>query len=106
MSEVQALEQLRQLVREREWSQFHTAENIAKSVSIEAGELLECFQWGDDASADQIASELADVLTYCYLLADKLGIEPSAAVLRKLDATREKYPVNKARGVSAKYTQL
>ena len=96
---------LRQFVSEREWGQFHTPENLAKSISIEAGELLECFQWGD-ADVVSAEEELADVLTYCLLLADRLGLDPDAIVMEKLDRTREKYPVAKARGRSEKYDRL
>lgn len=96
---------LREFAREREWGQFHTPENLAKSVSIEAGELLECFQWGhsDVVSAKD---ELADVLTYCWLLADRLDLDPDTIVMEKLAKTREKYPVAKARGRSEKYDRL
>lgn len=107
MTEVDALASLRNFVAEREWAQFHTKENLAKSIAIEAGELLECFQWGSDAGSDErVAGELADVLTYCYLLADRLGVTPSEVVLRKLETTRAKYPVDKARGSSRRYDQL
>jgi len=93
-------------VAERDWGQFHTRENLAKSISIEAGELLECFQWGADADPARLRDELADVLTYCFLLAGKLGVDPDQIVLDKLAITREKYPVDKARGSSAKYDVL
>ena len=96
---------LREFVREREWGQFHTPENLAKSVSIEAAELLECFQWGD-ADVMSAKEELADVLTYCLLLADRLGVDPGTIVMEKLARTREKYPVAKARGRSEKYDRL
>ena len=97
---------LRAFVDERDWAQFHSPENLAKSIVIEAGELLECFQWNADADTDRVAGELADVLTYCHLLADKLGLDAHQIVLDKLAVTREKYPVVKARGRSAKYDQL
>lgn len=106
MSEKDALDALRRMVRERDWEQFHSLENLAKSVAIEAGELLECFQWASAAPNDRIIDELADVLTYCYLLAAKLGVEPSEAVVNKLQLTLSKYPVEEARGTSAKYTEL
>ena len=93
-------------VAERDWGQFHTPENLAKSVAIEAGELLECFQWGPEFDPARARDELADVLTYCYLLADKLGVDADQIVLDKLAVTREKYPVDKARGSSAKYDVL
>jgi len=101
--------QLRTFVAEREWAQFHTPANLAKSISIEAAELLECFQWNDEVSPDTlepIKDELADVLTYCFLLADKLKLDPESLILGKLDKTKAKYPVEKARGKSAKYDRL
>ena len=97
---------LRTFVAEREWAQFHTPENLAKSISIEAAELLECFQWNSDADQDCVEEELADVLTYCLLLADRLGVDPDKIVLGKLAATRAKYPVDKVRGRSTKYDAL
>lgn len=96
---------LREFAREREWGQFHTPENLAKSISIEAAELLECFQWGD-ADVVSAKEELADVLTYCLLLADRLGLNPDTIVMEKLAMTREKYPIAKARGRSEKYDRL
>ena len=99
-------EALREFFAEREWSQFHTPENLAKSISIEAAELLECFQWSPDGKPDAVREELADVLTYCLTLADHLGIDPDQIVLDKLERTREKYPVELTRGRSTKYDQL
>ncbi|RSM13559.1 hypothetical protein CDV31_005729 [Fusarium ambrosium] len=93
-------------VAERDWAQFHTPENLAKSVSIEASELLECYQWNAEADPKRVREELADVLTYCLLLADKLGMDPAEIVLEKLEVTKKKYPVDKARGSSKKYDQL
>ena len=93
-------------VAERDWAQFHTPENLAKSVAIEAGELLECFQWGAEADPKRVREELADVLTYCLLLADRIGADPEQIVLEKLEITRKKYPVDKARGSSRKYDEL
>jgi dCTP diphosphatase len=99
-------EELRRFVEERDWAQFHSPVNLAKSLVIEAGELLECFQWNDDAPEDKVIDELADVLTYARLLAARLGVDPNQIVLDKLDTTRAKYPIEKARGSSAKYDQL
>ena len=93
-------------VKERDWAQFHSPANLAKSISIEAAELLECFQWSDEADDERVREELADVLTYCLLLADRIGADPDEIVRAKLDLTREKYPVNKARGRSDKYDAL
>ncbi|TYC97976.1 nucleotide pyrophosphohydrolase [Arthrobacter echini] len=98
--------ELAAFVAERDWAQFHTPQNLAKSIAIEAAELLECFQWDEEADVERVREELADVLTYCVLLADRLGVEPDAVVLEKLVKTREKYPVEKARGRSAKYDAL
>jgi len=97
---------VRAFVDERDWSQFHTEENLAKSISIEAAELLENFQWGSEVDRDDVIDELADVLTYAFLLADKLGVEPGQIVLDKLQQTQAKYPVDKAKGRSTKYDRL
>jgi dCTP diphosphatase len=105
MYEESVRDAIRQFMAERDWQQFHTPENLAKSVSIEAAELLECFQWGD-SDLESATDELADVLTYCMLLADRLDLDPDTIVMDKLEKTREKYPVDKARGRSVKYDQL
>nr|WP_307113480.1 MazG-like family protein [Sinomonas atrocyanea] len=75
-------------------------------MSIEAGELLECFQWGSPQEITSVRHELADVLTYCLLLADRLGLDPQALVLEKLEITRARYPVELSRGRSTKHDQL
>ncbi len=106
MPQTSVAEALAAFVAERAWDQFHTPENLAKSISIEAGELLECFQWNTNADAGRVQEELADVLTYCHLLAAKLGLDPEMIVLEKLERTRQKYPPDKARGVSTKHDQL
>lgn len=106
MNRTEVIGQLRQFVADRDWSQFHSAENLAKSISIEAGELLEIFQWGSSVDEDRLKDELADVLTYCFLLADKHGLDPESIILEKLRTTSEKYPVDKFRGRSDKYDQL
>lgn len=91
---------------ERDWDQFHSPENLAKSISIEAGELLECFQWSSDYNKNNVCEELADVITYCIMLADKLDVSIEDIVLDKLEKTKRKYPVEKAKGVSTKYDKL
>ena len=91
---------------ERDWDQFHSPENLAKSISIEAGELLECFQWNNNDDKKEVCEELADVVNYCILLADKLDVRLEDIVREKLQKTREKYPVEKAKGKSTKYTKL
>lgn len=106
MAQESVSDALRAMVEERDWAQFHTQENLAKSISIEAAELLELFQWGDPTNPEAVAEELADVLTYCLLLADQLGMDPEQIVLDKLNKTRAKYPVDKSRGRSTKYDRL
>ena len=91
---------------ERDWNQFHSPENLAKSISIEAGELLECFQWNNDFDINELKEELADVINYCLLLANKLNLNPEQIVLDKMEKTAKKYPITKARGKSTKYNKL
>ncbi|MDO5677021.1 MAG: nucleotide pyrophosphohydrolase [Propionibacteriaceae bacterium] len=100
------LKAIRAFIRERDWEQFHSPENLAKSISIEAGELLELYQWGQPERAEDVEDELADVLTYCFQLADKLGVDPAEIMLRKLAKSAAKYPVEKARGRSTRYDEL
>lgn len=106
MGTKETIEALRAFVRERDWEQFHTPSNLAKSISIEASELLEHFQWSDDFDKAEVLDELADVLTYCFLLAEKLGAEPLEIIQAKLAKTIAKYPADKARGKSEKYDRL
>ena len=99
-------EAFRQFTNERDWDQFHTPENLAKSISIEAGELLECFQWNDEFDKEAVCEELADVISYCVMLADKLDVDVETIVMEKLERNKVKYPVDKAKGNSAKYDKL
>ena len=99
-------QELRDFVAERDWAQFHSPENLAKSIAIEAGELLEEFQWGAPKDEENVCDELADVLTYCLHLADRLGVDPIEIVRAKLEKTRAKYPVEASRGRSTKYDRL
>jgi NTP pyrophosphatase (non-canonical NTP hydrolase) len=97
---------LRQFVAERNWKQFHTPENLAKSISIESAELLELFQWSEPSNLEEIKDELADVLTYCILLVDEYNLDIEKIVLEKLEKTKAKYPVDKSYGSSEKYDRL
>ena len=98
----------------RDWKQFHSPKNLAASISIEASELLETLQWSSDETiaADvvkrraDIEAELADVMVYCLLLAHDLEIDPAKAILAKLEENERKYPADRARGRSDKYTHL
>ena len=100
------IKEIKQFNEERDWDQFHSPENLAKSISIEAGELLECFQWNNNYNKEEVCEELADVFTYCLMMADKLDVDPKDIILKKLEKTRKKYPVEKAKGVSTKYNKL
>lgn len=103
---MKCLDEIRKFNEERDWDQFHTPENLAKSISVEAGELLECFQWDNNFNKEEVCEELADVTSYCIMLADRLGVDLEEIVLDKLEKTRKKYPIEKARGVSTKYDKL
>ena len=92
--------------QERDWDQFHSPENLAKSIAIEAGELLECFQWNNNYDKEEVCDELADVFNYCFQMANKLEVNPEEIILNKLEKTRKKYPIEKAKGVSIKYNKL
>ena len=91
---------------ERDWKQFHTPENLAKSISIEAAELLEHFQWNKDYDKQEVVDELADVLTYCFFMADALEVNVKEIILNKLEKTAKKYPVSKSKGVTTKYDKF
>ncbi len=91
---------------ERNWDQFHSPENLAKSISIEAAELLECFQWNNEYDLEEVKEELADVINYCIQMANKLELDPKQIVLDKMEKTAIKYPIEKAYGKSDKYTKL
>lgn len=107
-------ETIRRVIRfrdDREWRQFHTPKDLAISMSLEAAELLELFQWsGTDLECagkrDRLREELADVLSYCILLADVCGLDLDEIMNEKVSKNEAKYPVEKARGSAAKYTEL
>ena len=91
---------------ERDWKKFHTPENLAKSISIEAAELLEHFQWGEEYDVDEVAEELADVLIYSLYMADALDLDVKEIILDKMNKNAMKYPVEKSRGNATKYTEF
>jgi NTP pyrophosphatase (non-canonical NTP hydrolase) len=92
--------------KDREWDQFHSPVNLAKSISIEANELLECYQWNDNANLEDVKEELADVMNYCLQMSMVLGLDPIDIMNKKMDKTEKKYPVDKAKGKSTKYNKL
>lgn len=103
----QTIARIRKFVSDRDWSQYHTPANLAKSISIEANELLECFQWSDnDYNLQHVKEELADVLVYCRDLLDVLNFDEDEIVNMKMDMNEAKYPVEKSKGSNKKYTEF
>ena len=103
-----AITELKKFRDERDWAQFHNPKDLAIAISIESGELLEEFLWKShhDANIGNIKKELADVLAYSLLLADKYGLDPEGIILEKINENRLKYPVEKSKGTAKKYDQL
>lgn len=104
----QVLQRLRQFRDDRDWKQFHNPKDLAVALSIEASELLEAFLWKAPEAADseRVKEELADVLAYALLLSDAYGFDVQKIVLDKIERNEEKYPIEKARGSSKKYSEL
>lgn len=103
----ETIDRIRKFSEDRDWDQFHSPANLAKSISIEANELLECFQWDDENfDIEHVKEELADVLVYCRNMLDKLGLDEDEIVNAKMTRNEEKYPVEKAKGRADKYDQL
>ena len=103
----ETVERIRKFTEDRDWDQFHTPVNLAKSIAIEACELLECFQWSNDEfDIGHVKEELADVLVYCQNMLDKLGLDADEIINSKMDQNERKYPADKARGRADKYDQL
>lgn len=93
------IERIRKFTEDREWDQFHSPANLAKSIVIEAAELLECFQWSDEEyDLQHVKEELADVMVYCQNLLDKLGLDADEIINMKMTQNEVKYPVDKAKG--------
>ena len=103
----ETIDRIRKFTADRDWDQFHSPANLAKSISIEASELLECFQWSDtDYDLEHVKEELADVIVYCQDLLDKLGLDVDEIVMSKMAKNEAKYPIEKAKGIPAKYDAL
>lgn len=103
----ETIERIRNFTIDRDWDKFHSPANLAKSISIEANELLECFQWSDDNyDINEVKEELADVIVYCQNMLDKLGLDVDKIVNEKMEKNEEKYPIAKAKGKADKYTKL
>ena len=103
----ETIERIRKFTEDRDWDQFHSPANLAKSIVIEAAELLECFQWSDEEyDLRHVKEELADVMVYSQNLLDKLGLDADEIINMKMTQNEKKYPVDKAKGKSSKYNQL
>lgn len=103
----ETINRIRKFTEDRDWDKFHSPANLAKSISIEANELLECFQWSDtDYDIEHVKEELADVLVYCRNMLDKLNLDEDTIVNAKMDRNEAKYPIKKAKGKSDKYNKL
>lgn len=102
------MEKIKKFRDDRDWEQFHNSKDLAIAISIEASELLELFLWkkNEEADPDQLKEELADILTFCYLLADKHGLDIKEIITSKIKKNEGKYPVEKAKGSAKKYTEL
>ena len=103
----ETIERIRKFSEDRDWDQFHSPANLAKSISIEAGELLECFQWNEtNFDINEVKEELADVLVYCRNMLDKLNLDEDEIVNAKMDKNEAKYPIAKTKGKADKYNKL
>ena len=101
-------DRIKKFTEERDWAQFHNAKDLALALSIEASELNECFLWksADQGNVNKIKEELADILIYALLFADKYNFDLNEIISQKLDKNERKYPVDKAKGNAKKYTDL
>ena len=108
MDKLEILKQrIKKFNEDRDWDQFHTPSNLAKSICIEASELLECFQWNDtDFDIEEVKEELAYVMNYCIQMSQVLNVDLIEIINSKMDKTEKKYPIDKAKGVSTKYNKL
>lgn len=102
------LNALAEFTEKRDWDQFHNPKDLAIAISIEANELLELFLWKspEDADKEKVKGELADILSFTFLLARKYGLDIRQVMLEKIQQNELKYPVEKAKGSSKKYTEL
>jgi len=101
------IKEIREFVKERNWDQFHSGQNMAKSIVIEASELLELFQWTEETEKiEDLKDEIADVVIYILRLVDKYDIDLEEAIKNKLQKNREKYPTDKAYGNAKKYNEF
>lgn len=101
----ETIRRIRKFSSDRDWEKYHTPANLAKSISIEANELLECFQWSDEEyDIDHVKEELADVLVYCRNMLDKLNLDEDEIINMKMDQNERKYPADIVKGKAEKYS--
>jgi NTP pyrophosphatase (non-canonical NTP hydrolase) len=101
-----AKKEILKFTKERNWDQFHTPASLSRAISIESAELLENFLWDDEYDHKKVCDELADVVNFCILLANKLDVDLEDIILNKIEENKGKYPIEKAKGTSKKYTEL
>lgn len=111
MNYSEIIKKLKKFRDERDWKQFHDSKNLALALSIEASELNELFLWknieeSEDISKDRLSEELADILSYAFLIADKHNLDPFEIILNKIKINSKKYPIEKSKGKSTKYSDL
>lgn len=106
MKDLDIRERIEKFIQDRNWGQFHSPENLSKSIVIEAAELLENFQWDGRFNLDKVKDELADVLIYCYQLSIALDVDVNEIMNNKMDKNQQKYPIEKAKNNSKKYTEF
>ena len=109
MNDIETIQtEIRKFNQERDWDQFHNGKDLAIALSIEAGELLEAFLWKspENARAEKVREELADVLNYAFQMADRYGLDIKEIMLEKIRKNAEKYPVDKAKGSAKKYNEI
>ncbi len=101
------IEKIVKFRNERDWEQFHTPENLSKSIAIEAAELLENFQWQNECKdVENIKEEVADIMIYCLLLCERLGFDIKVIINEKIDSNNKKYPISKSKGNAKKYNEF
>jgi NTP pyrophosphatase (non-canonical NTP hydrolase) len=104
--EREIIDEVLEFRNERDWEKFHTPDNLAKSLSIESSELLECFQWSSEYDKQEASEELADILIYAILMAESMGVDINQIIKDKLVKNGKKYPVEKSKGNSTKYNKF
>ncbi|MDY5669016.1 MAG: nucleotide pyrophosphohydrolase [Bacilli bacterium] len=103
----ETINRIRAFTTDRDWDKYHTPNNLAKTIVLEANELLECFQWDDENfKIEKVKEELADVIVNCQNLLDKLGLDVDEIIDAKMAQNEKKYPVEKIKGIAKKYNEI